>query len=227
MGFLGQLNVQLWDRDIVSSNNIIGEHNIDLYPWFLMAYHKDREIKPFQEIKEAKERLAEKGLADNTNDLGEVELTSGGEEVAKKRPVLGQEDYKDTRVKLLDAADAVNGLLDMFGMGRLKDDAQWLKMEYHNIAKKKMEYGGDLAISVQIVPEDEVELRPVGTGRDGPEALPPPAGRLSLSLNPFAILAELIGPEVVRVCLCCVACLAAMGYLGTYYVTINTMINSF
>ena len=46
--FLGQLNVQLWDRDIVSSNNIIGEHNIDLYPWFLMAYHKDREIKPFQ-----------------------------------------------------------------------------------------------------------------------------------------------------------------------------------
>ena len=50
------------------------------------------------------------------------------------------------------------------------------------------------------------------------------------SLNPFAILAELIGPEVVRVilcCLCCVACLAAMGYLGTYYVTINTMINSF
>ena len=57
---------------------------------------------------------------------------------------VDEEEAEEDSEEEEDAAEAVNGLLDMFGMGRLKDDAQWLKMEYHNIAKKKMEYGVSL-----------------------------------------------------------------------------------
>ena len=90
-----------------------------------------------------------------------------------------------------------------------------------------------LAVSITIVPEEECVARPVGDGQGQPNEtpfLPPAVGRFSMSLNPISIIKELIGPEVVIILVCCcicVLCLFALMFLGQYYVTAYTMINTF
>jgi len=47
---------------------------------------------------------------------------------------------------------------------------------------------GYILISVQVIPQNEAEKNPQGSARDEPNNdphLPPPEGRLKLSLNPF------------------------------------------
>ncbi|EGB09875.1 hypothetical protein AURANDRAFT_14730, partial [Aureococcus anophagefferens] len=39
---LGRLNVQLWDKDIIKWNDIIGQSQLDLYRWLLKAYRENR-----------------------------------------------------------------------------------------------------------------------------------------------------------------------------------------
>ena len=55
------------------------------------------------------------------------------------------------------------------------------------------------------------ERFPVGAGRGAPNTrpfLPPPSGRMTLSLNPCYLLYELLGPDICRNFACVFACLA-------------------
>ena len=47
------------------------------------------------------------------------------------------------------------------------------------------------------VPEDLVKSFAAGKGRSAPNALPAPTGRISLSLNPFRMIYQIMGPYVV------------------------------
>lgn len=81
-------------------------------------------------------------------------------------------------------------------------------------------YKDDKAISVRldmrIVPGVMAKAKPLGAGRENPNMepyLPPPIGRIQFSLNPFKMLAQLVGPEFLRklygilcVILCCTLC---------------------
>ncbi|CAM9964229.1 unnamed protein product, partial [Hapterophycus canaliculatus] len=49
---------QMWDRDVLSANDIIAETSIDLYRWFLKVYREQRSTKPFLVIKEARKHKA-------------------------------------------------------------------------------------------------------------------------------------------------------------------------
>ncbi len=73
---------------------------------------------------------------------------------------------------------------------------------------------GKLAISVTIVPESEVAIKPAGHGRSEPNDnpyLPQPFGRFSFNFDLYKLLAGLCGPKTIclLVCLCC--CVLALG----------------
>jgi hypothetical protein len=53
---LGRLHIQLWDANLITSNEIIGEATFNLYDWFVLAYHRKAPVFPFKEIKAAKAR---------------------------------------------------------------------------------------------------------------------------------------------------------------------------
>jgi len=80
-----------------------------------------------------------------------------------------------------------------------------------------------IRIDLRIMPAIQAEKRKVGEGRENPNMepyLPPPVGRISFSLNPFKMLAQLVGPEFLRklygiicVFLCCGLCILMMPML--------------
>jgi hypothetical protein len=93
---------------------------------------------------------------------------------------------------------------------------------------------GKLAISICIVPENEITTKPAGHGRSEPNdnpALPPPFGRFSFNFNPlslfFAMLSQICGAKVVcfLVCICCTVCfLGVFMFLSTYLSGIEAII---
>jgi len=66
----------------------------------------------------------------------------------------------------------------------------------------------------------EAEKAKQGVGRTEPNNdpfMPEPEGRIKLSLNPFEMFRQLIGPAMRRkiyCCLCCLACLALCTMMG-------------
>jgi len=88
---------------------------------------------------------------------------------------------------------------------------------------------GYLLISVQICPEDWVEKNPQGNARDEPNNdphCPPPEGRLKLSLNPFDMWKQMIGPAMRRkICFyflwfaCCALCIMCAPMIFSNLVT--------
>ena len=74
---------------------------------------------------------------------------------------------------------------------------------------------GQVRLSVTILPKDQADKNKVGPARSEPNTdphLPNPVGRISFSLNPFTMLAQLVGPEMRRkiYCMCCCAICCAL-----------------
>lgn len=121
-----------------------------------------------------------------------------------------------------DAKDFLNQIKTYLGIGEIADDADWVRLTYHDHGKGVVYERGDLAMSIEIVPWEEAETRKVGFGRDEPNTnpyLPPPVGRMQFSFNPFLMLKELLGPEMLcKILCCCCVLLAAMVLVvvGTY-----------
>ena len=83
---------------------------------------------------------------------------------------------------------------------------------------------GQLYITVELVPFEQAEASPVGSGRSEPNTnpyLPPPAGRLKIGLDPCSILCALFYEYPgICCCLCCCCCfvllMGAMMVFSTY-----------
>ena len=123
----------------------------------------------------------------------------------------------------------------MLGVGDyIADDAEWVKLTFHDRERNRLLQRGRVALSIHIVPETEYENDPVGSGRSEPNKdpyLPPPTGkslhtcvcfswlfllclpprpppktgRFSFSIDPIKIMSELC-PMWLRICLCCCCC---------------------
>ena len=74
-----------------------------------------------------------------------------------------------------------------------------------------------LRIDLRIFPKALAVKKPLGLARENPNMepyLPPPVGRIEFSLNPFKMLAQLVGPEflakiygIICLLLCCTLCI--------------------
>ena len=97
----------------------------------------------------------------------------------------------------------------------------WVPL-YRSVEKDgvtEQKHGGDVLITVHVLPKIEAEKNPLGLGRDDLNIdpfCPPPKGRIEFSLNPFDMLAQLIPAKFRReiCCYCCIIlCVALLIYM--------------
>ena len=92
-------------------------------------------------------------------------------------------------------------------------------MEAKDPETGKIESNGKVKVQVDVLPADQADKNPIGKARKDPNhspTLPQPEGRISLSLNPFKMFAQMVSPEIQRkiviflLCAVCVVLLVAM-----------------
>lgn len=169
-------HIQGWDKDVLSANDAIGDHTLDLGPFFHRAYKLQTSVQVFEDDDETRKK---KKRASNDDEAA----------VKKIREATG----------LWDDADPA--------------DSKWLRLESLDHATNRRNFMGEVCVSLEIVPHDVAVKNPVGQGRSSPNNspyLPPPAGRLSFSLNPFKVLNDLLGPSICHRLTCCFCCVVFM-----------------
>ncbi|KAJ0394355.1 hypothetical protein P43SY_006836 [Pythium insidiosum] len=129
-----------------------------------------------------------------------------------------EDDEATKKKKKKDTSDddaAVKKIKEATGLWDDEDppDCKWLKLERVDHKTQKREYMGEVCVSMELVPAEKAKQQAVGQGRQSPNHspyLPPPAGRLSFSLNPFKVFNDLLGPSICNRILCCLCCVAFM-----------------
>jgi hypothetical protein len=253
----GRLVVQLWDQDIIKWNEVVGETQVDLYQWFLKAYHEKRALSVYTEINQAISLMTDQGPSISNRASTKPQMKSGSTTQGNTRQSQIHMDIINEKTTPLDksgtldhlgsttlsgpygssaekdAAYFVKQLKEFVGLGDIDQSAQWIKLTYHDRRANRVVYRGSLAISIEIIPKEEVELRPAGHGRTDPNAnpyLPPTTGRVILPHNPLALCSALIGPKLAFQILCCSCCILIMvlvGLCGIYLTSIFTVLQSF
>lgn len=137
----------------------------------------------------------------------------------QKMTVQFFEDDEETRKKkkksTSDDDAAVKKIKEATGLWDDDDppDAKWIKIESLDHKTNTRNYMGEVCVSMELVPQEKAKTQPVGQGRSAPNNspyLPPPAGRLSFSLNPFKVFNDLLGPSICNRILCCLCCIGFM-----------------
>jgi hypothetical protein len=154
--------------------------------------------------------------------IGEAMLDLGSyfqKAYKQKTTVQFFEDDEETRKKkktsTSDNDAAVKKIKEATGLWDDDDppDAKWIKIESVDHKTHTRNYMGEVCVSMELVPMEKAKTQPVGQGRSAPNNspyLPPPAGRLSFSLNPFKVFNDLLGPSICNRVLCCLCCVAFM-----------------
>uniref|UniRef100_H3HD60 C2 domain-containing protein n=1 Tax=Phytophthora ramorum TaxID=164328 RepID=H3HD60_PHYRM len=209
---MARLHIQLWDKDVLKWNDVLGEAQLDLYKWLRRAYETNRSMAPFLELKRLSRQSVVPGGSyqnDHNNNVDE-----------NTRPSLAERKLAKTQKDEADAEAAINGLLDFMGLGKLPDDAEWIPIYFTDREAAMSMEMGRIGISVQIVPEDEAMASPVGKGQNAPNLnpyLPPPVGRMRFNANPVAMFKVLVGPQMcirLSIICCCVGCVLFISVFG-------------
>ena len=120
------------------------------------------------------------------------------------------------------ARDLAKRMQEMMGLGEIPGCASWItcyRQEANDQGIQIQEAAGEVCISLQIVPQSQVEARPNGFGRDEPNNnphCPLPAGRMELSVNPCYMIKQLLGPELYGKFCCCFICVICFIFLGIF-----------
>lgn len=133
------------------------------------------------------------------------------------RPLRLTKDYWEKNI----CKDQTKEQLSKRGMNLTwKDkDTFWIETHTKNAKDGKPEFTGKLRCQMDILPADQADKAKVGHGRTEPNHSPflsPPTGRLSLSLNPFKMFQQLVGPAMRRkiyCACCCIICLILCIYM--------------
>ena len=149
------LNLSLWDRDLLSSNDAIGDACIELTDLVQQALETGEKVKRYGKS----ENLSDRALR-RENEKFFVDF--------KTRDQNGVESYV-----------------------------------------------GKVLISIEILPDLKALACINAEGRSEPNIepqLPAPEGRIQLTLNPFKMLSQMVGPELKRK-ICCYFCIALCCFL--------------
>ena len=104
-----------------------------------------------------------------------------------------------------------------------KEDKEkfWVPVSRRNPdGKDGLRVGGHILCSLRLLPAKEAKKFRQGAGREGPNSdprLPEPEGRIELTLNPFKMFNQLLGPAIRRkvcCCLCMLVCCALCTFMG-------------
>lgn len=95
-----------------------------------------------------------------------------------------------------------------------EEDSFWVNMISKN-EDGEPENGGKIRMRIDIMCKEDADKQEVGRARAEPNHspfLPAPVGRLTLSLNPFAMFMQLFGPSMRRkiYCACCCVVMLAL-----------------
>ncbi|CAK4632712.1 unnamed protein product [Aphanomyces euteiches] len=182
--------IQMWDKDIFSSNDCIAEGLLDMSPHFKQVCKLKA---PFQVFKDKKPKKK-----------------------VKETPKQAENN------------DAIRSIKEATGLWDTDPtDSTWVKMEGKNPQTNQKEPRGEICISMEIVPIEKAKVSPLGFGRSDPNNspfLPPPAGRLKFSMNPFYVFNELLGPKICHRVLCCCCCLALLLFMYFFGPILNLII---
>jgi hypothetical protein len=96
----------------------------------------------------------------------------------------------------------------------------WLDMKFKNsMSKNKKEKEestrGRVKVQIDVLTAEQADANPVGKARQEPNhspMLPQPEGRVSLTINPFKMWEQMIGPAIrkrIYCMLCCIMCVVA------------------
>mmetsp|Transcript_20593 Transcript_20593/g.43766 ORF Transcript_20593/g.43766 Transcript_20593/m.43766 type:complete len:299 (+) Transcript_20593:2-898(+) len=201
-----RLQVQMWDKDLLTSNDMIGEATLKLDQWFHRVYRRRQKLPNYWDA-EADPQIKpyERGGSwfDSLSDA--VEGFSAGS------PLLGGQQEDDPQL------ESCKFCIPLHDNNRDLDGPELSKGD-----KAFKENPPVVVMSLQLVPGFMIDKLPAGQGRSDPNVnpvLPKPVGRLRFTLNPISMLFQLVGPEVARkICaflaklLCCAICV-----LLTYY----------
>ena len=94
-------------------------------------------------------------------------------------------------------------------------DAEGIKF-WVQCRKSDGKEGGRVLLSMEILPKWKANMEKVGKGRDEPNIdpyCPPPVGRFTFSLNPFANFNQCVGPKFRRKIYCWMCCFLICAYL--------------
>ena len=219
-----RLHIQLWDRDIVSSNDCIGEHVLDLSPWLQRCFWLSvpnqaagtGSASPVIGASSAPAptpapAVAASLVAPDSHTSAEARQQSksfhfDGGHSARETPPQTWRLSRSIMAKLIEG-DNYDRPPDLGASGTITKF--WIEARgLDNVTN------GWVQLSVEAVPRVLAEAKPCGHGRSEPNSFPkcpPPTGRISLSLNPFKMTEQLIGKELSRklcgMCCCCTCCL--------------------
>ncbi|KAF0685790.1 Aste57867_22398 [Aphanomyces stellatus] len=168
--------MQMWDKDIFSSNDCIAEGVVDMTTYFKQVCKLKAPLQIYKDTNPKKKAKETPTQADNN--------------------------------------DAIRSIKEMTGLWDTDPtDSTWIKMERKNRETGRNEPMGEVCVSMELVPISSAKVAPLGFGRSDPNNspfLPPPAGRLKFSMNPFYVFNELLGPKICHRVLCCCCCLLLM-----------------
>jgi hypothetical protein len=194
------LHLQLWDKDIIGSNDVIVENTLNLNKFFRQAFKAKKNLKYDLKANGASKPKKKKSHG----------LVTAGKQTGKYTKLDEKSKAKaKADVKSGEAQELVSSLKDMLGLpGKTPKGAQWLAMK-----DKQGNLCGKLCFSLEILTKKEATAKPNGIGRSEPNMypiMPKPTGRLKLTAmwNPFYVLNEFLGPSMARKCYCICVCLA-------------------
>ncbi|CBN80088.1 conserved unknown protein [Ectocarpus siliculosus] len=203
----GRMVLQMWDRDVLSANDIIAETSIDLYRWFLKA-----EVLASEGWKGRRGRPAQVTGAVIAGTYVGVQQAA-----MMRRPEVDETD------------EVVSTIKEWFGVGKAPADAQWLELTRRDPEAGTVERMGKVLISLELLPKETADAQPVGAGRNDPNQnpyLPPPAGRMKFSFNPFRLSMSLLGPKAFYKVVCCCLCVILAAFIavaGNYITTFESI----
>lgn len=87
----GRLHIQLWDKDIIKWNDVIGEAQLDLYKWIRRAYDENRIVSPFSELKAMSKAANPEQAIDSFGVPGVLDQAQEEEPVSESEDSEGNE----------------------------------------------------------------------------------------------------------------------------------------
>ncbi|KAG6610266.1 dysferlin-like protein [Phytophthora cinnamomi] len=103
---LARLHIQLWDKDVLKWNDVLGEAQLDLYKWLRRAYETNRSVAPFLELKRlARQSVLPGGGFPGTQNGADDDAVENTSDSSCSSEDESSEDEKNAGVKLAPRED--------------------------------------------------------------------------------------------------------------------------